>query len=136
MLRAMNRLLSGALVAALAAAPLGCSKSSTTPPPATPSIPMPSTPASAPMPPADPFASNPFQQPSPLPLHFPQFDKIKDSDYAPAFDRGMAEQKQEIEAIAANTAAPTFDNTIVAMERSGQLLTRATLVFGNLTTSN
>ena len=136
MLRAMNRLLSGALVAVLAAGPLGCSKSSTTPPPATPSTPTPSNPTSPTMPPADPFASNPFAQPSPLPLHFPQFDKIKDTDFAPAFDRGMADQKQEIEAIATNTAAPTFENTIVAMERGGQLLTRAGLVFSNLTTAN
>ena len=58
-------------------------------------------------------AANPFFAESPLPLHYPQFDKIKDSDFAPAFDAGMAEQLKEIDAIANNTAAPTFDNTII-----------------------
>ena len=48
----------------------------------------------------------------------------------------MAEQRKEIDAIAKNPAAPTFENTIVAMERSGELLTRASAVFGNLTASN
>lgn len=76
---------------------------------------------------------NPFFQVSPLPFQYPQFDKIKISDFAPAFDRGMAENITEINAIANNPAAPTFDNTIIAMERSGQLLGRATLVFGNYT---
>src|SRR6476469_1150387 len=75
---------------------------------------------------------NPFFAPSPLPLHYPQFDKIKDTDFAPAFDRGMAEQLKEVDAIANNTAAPTFDNTIVAFEKSGQTLRRAGTVFGNL----
>lgn len=82
------------------------------------------------------FASNPFAAPSPLELHYPRFDQIKDSDYAPAFDRGMDEQRREFEAIANNSAAPTFDNTILAMERSGQLLSRAQYVFGNLTGAN
>ena len=77
-------------------------------------------------------ASNPFFAESPLPLHYPQFDKIKDSDFAPAFDAGMAEQLKEIDAIADNTAAPTFDNTILAMEKSGQLLNRAQTVFFSL----
>lgn len=74
-------------------------------------------------------ASNPFFTESPLPLHYPQFDKIKDSHFAPAFDAGMAEQLKEIEAIANNADAPTFDNTIIAMEKSGQVLDRATTVF-------
>ena len=76
--------------------------------------------------------SNPFFADSPLPLHYPQFDKIHDSDFGPAFDRGMAEQLKEIDAIANNPAAPTFDNTIIAMEKSGRILTRAATVFGNL----
>src|SRR5690606_33637240 len=76
--------------------------------------------------------SNPFFAESPLPLHYPQFDRIRDSDFAPAFDRGMAEQLAEIAAIADNPAAPTFDNTIVAMEKSGQVLNRAASVFFNL----
>ncbi len=77
-------------------------------------------------------ASNPFFTPSPLPLHYPQFDKIKDSDFAPAFDAGMAEQLKEIDAIANNPDAATFDNTIIAMEKSGQVLDRATTVFFSL----
>ena len=52
-------------------------------------------------------AANPFFADSPLPLHYPQFDKIKDADFAPAFDAGMAEQLKEIDAIANNGAAPT-----------------------------
>ncbi len=77
-------------------------------------------------------ASNPFFSVSPLPLNYPQFDKIKDSDFAPAFDQGMAEQLREVEAIANNPAAPTFENTIVAMEKTGAILDRATAVFFNL----
>ena len=77
-------------------------------------------------------AANPFFAQSPLPLHYPQFDRIKDSDFAPAFDAGMAEQLKEIDAIAGNPAAPTFDNTIIALEKSGQVLDRATTVFFNL----
>jgi peptidyl-dipeptidase Dcp len=77
-------------------------------------------------------AVNPFLAPSPLPLHYPQFDKINDTDFAPAFDRGMAEQLKEIDAIANNKAAPTFENTIVPLEKSGQTLRRALTVFGNL----
>ncbi|MGB5938519.1 MAG: M3 family metallopeptidase [Rhodanobacter sp.] len=77
-------------------------------------------------------AGNPFFSESPLPLHYPQFDKIKDSDFAPAFDRGMAEQLEEVQAIAGNAEAPTFDNTILALERSGQILNRTSTVFFSL----
>ena len=76
--------------------------------------------------------ANPFFAESPLPLHYPQFDKIKDSDFAPAFDAGMAQQIEEVEAIANNPAAPTFDNTLVALENSGAVLDRATTVFFSL----
>mgnify|MGYP006142759549 CR=1 FL=1 len=76
--------------------------------------------------------ANPFFADSPLPLHFPQFDKIKDSDFAPAFDAGMAQQLKEVEAIANNKAKPTFDNTIIALEKSGDILDRATTVFFSL----
>ncbi len=76
--------------------------------------------------------SGPFAAPSPLDLHYPQFDHIKDSDFAPAFDAGMAQQLREIDAIANNPEAPSFQNTIVAMERSGRVLDRATSVFFNL----
>ncbi|RPE81862.1 M3 family metallopeptidase [Vulcaniibacterium tengchongense] len=81
---------------------------------------------------AQPQAANPFFSDSPLPLHYPQFDKIKDSDFAPAFDAGMAEQLKEIDAIADNPEPPTFDNTILAMEKSGRTLSRAVTVFFNL----
>ena len=81
-------------------------------------------------------ASNPFAQPSRLPLQYPQFDQIKNEDYGPAYEEGMREQAREIDAIANNKAAPTFDNTIVAMERSGRLLDRVSAVFGNLSGAN
>ncbi|HEY9255358.1 MAG TPA: M3 family metallopeptidase [Stenotrophomonas sp.] len=81
---------------------------------------------------ATPASANPFFRESPLPLHYPQFDKIKDADFAPAFDAGMAQQLKEVEAIANNKAKPTFDNTIIALEKSGQVLDRATTVFFNL----
>ncbi|MYM80708.1 dipeptidyl carboxypeptidase II [Duganella sp. FT50W] len=81
-------------------------------------------------------ASNPFAKASTLPFNYPAFDKIKNQDYAPAFAEGMRQQKAEIEAIANNKAAPTFDNTIVAMEKSGQLLSRVSSVFGNLSGAN
>jgi peptidyl-dipeptidase Dcp len=66
----------------------------------------------------------------------PQFDLIESEHYVPAFERGMAEQSAEIEAIAANTEAATFENTIVAMEYSGQMLERARRVFGSLTAAH
>ncbi|WP_449425873.1 M3 family metallopeptidase [Rhodanobacter lindaniclasticus] len=77
-------------------------------------------------------SSNPFFAESSLPLHYPAFDKISDRDYAPAFDRGMAEQLREVAAITANPAAPTFDNTIIALEKSGQVLRRTSTVFFSL----
>jgi len=64
-------------------------------------------------------ASNPLLTPSPLPLQFPPFDKITDADFAPALDQGMAAHLAEIEQIANNPAPASFDNTIIAMERSG-----------------
>ncbi len=79
---------------------------------------------------------NPFFAQSTLEFNFPQFDRIKDGDFAPAFDRGMAEQDAEMAKIADNPEAPTFDNTILAMERSGQVLSRASYVFFNLTSAN
>jgi peptidyl-dipeptidase Dcp len=85
---------------------------------------------------ASPMPENPFYAESTLPFHFPPFDRIKDSDYAPAFERGMADQLKEVDAIASNPDKPTFDNTIVAMERSGRLLTRVSNVFDNLKGAN
>ena len=68
--------------------------------------------------------TNPFFAPSPLPFNAPQFDKIKDSDYKPALEEGMKRQLAEIDTIANRADAPTFANTVEAMERSGDLLTR------------
>jgi peptidyl-dipeptidase Dcp len=74
--------------------------------------------------------SNPFYAPSTLPFHAPPFDKIKDEDYQPAIDAGMAEELTEIQAIADNPATPTFENTLVAMEKTGRLFQRAMAAFG------
>jgi peptidyl-dipeptidase Dcp len=81
-------------------------------------------------------ASNPFARPSTLPLETPDFSRIKDSDYLPALLAGMAQQKREIIAIANNPAAPTFNNTLVPMERSGLLLERANLAFNGVNGAN
>jgi peptidyl-dipeptidase Dcp len=77
--------------------------------------------------------SNPLLQVSDLPYHYPHFDLIKDEHFVPAFEEGMKQGKAEIEQIAGNPEAPTFDNTIVALERSGQTLTRVATIFFNLT---
>lgn len=78
---------------------------------------------------------NPFVEASKLAHGFPDFANIKAADYAPAFEEGIKQKKQEIEAIANSKDAPTFDNTIVAMERSGKLLKRVSNVFFNLTSA-
>ncbi len=80
--------------------------------------------------------SNPFYEPSTLPFQAPPFDKIKDTDYQPAIEAGMAQQLEEIRAIADNPAPPTFENTLVAMEKSGQLLQRASAAFEAVTGAN
>ncbi len=79
---------------------------------------------------------NPFYAASTLPFHAPPFDRIKDTDYQPAIEAGIAEQLREIDAIAHNPAEPTFENTIVALEKSGQLLTRVTMVFDGVVQAN
>src|SRR5438270_3197834 len=81
-------------------------------------------------------ASNPFARPSTLPFQTPDFSRIKDSDYLPALLAGMAEQKREVTAIANQKAPPTFDNTVVAMERSGQLLERTQQAFDAVNGAN
>jgi peptidyl-dipeptidase Dcp len=81
-------------------------------------------------------ASNPFAAASTLLYQAPPFDKIKDGDYQPAIEEGMRQQLAEIDAIASDSSAPTFANTIEAMERTGVLLTRAAKVFFNLAQSN
>ncbi|HXR17724.1 MAG TPA: peptidyl-dipeptidase Dcp [Terriglobales bacterium] len=80
--------------------------------------------------------SNPFYAPSVLPFQAPPFDKIKDDDYQPAIEAGMAEELSEIQAIADNPAAPTFENTLVAMQKTGALLRRAAAAFGAVTGAN
>jgi peptidyl-dipeptidase Dcp len=80
--------------------------------------------------------NNPFYAPSTLPFQAPPFNKIKDSDYQPAIEAGMAEQRQEIRAIADNPAPPTFENTFVAMEKTGQLFNRAMAAFNGVTGAN
>ena len=77
-------------------------------------------------------ADNPFFEVSPLPYQAPRFDLIKDEHYGPALEAGMAEQRAEMEAIANNPEPPSFENTIVAMEKTGGLLNRAAAVFFNL----
>ena len=89
------------------------------------------TQANAPFTPANPFATA-----STLPFEAPLFDKIKDADYQPALSEGMRVQLDEVHAIAADTSAPTFDNTIVALERSGRLLSRTANAFFALTQAN
>ena len=83
-----------------------------------------------------PAEANPFFTVSTLPFQAPPFDKIQDSHYLPAIEEGMKQDLAEIEAIANSTEPPTFDNTIVAMERSGELLTRVSKVFFALAQSN
>ncbi len=79
---------------------------------------------------------NPFAKPSQLPFELPPFDRIHDGDYAPAFKAGMAAQLTDIAKIAQNPEPATVDNTVVEMERSGELLNRVNLVFSNLIATN
>jgi peptidyl-dipeptidase Dcp len=73
--------------------------------------------------------SNPLFTESTLPYHAPRFDLIQNEDYQPALEEGMRQHLVEIDAIAKQTQPPTFDNTIVAMEKSGALLLRAERAF-------
>lgn len=81
-------------------------------------------------------AANPLLQPSSLPLQYPPFDQIRDEHFLPAYQAAMAEHLAEIAAIATNGQAATFDNTIVAMERSGRTLHRVQATFTNLQAAN
>jgi peptidyl-dipeptidase Dcp len=80
--------------------------------------------------------ANPFYAESSLPFHAPDFSKIKDSDFQPAMEEGMRQKLSEVEQIANQSAEPTFDNTFVALERSGALLARVNRVFDALTGAN
>ena len=81
-------------------------------------------------------SDNPFFAPSELQFGYPRFDLIKNEHYEPAMVQGMVEQRAEIDAIASNPEAPTFDNTLAAMERSGQLLDRSARVFFGLSSAH
>ena len=76
-----------------------------------------------------PEETNPFYEESPLYLNYPRFDRIQDVHYLPAFERGMEEELEEIEAIVNQPDQPSFDNTILALELTGQLLDRVARVF-------
>jgi peptidyl-dipeptidase Dcp len=78
---------------------------------------------------------NPFLAPSPLPFEFPDFDAIREEHFLPAFTAGMAEQRAEVEAVTADPGPATFENTIVALERSGATLRRVSKVFFTLVAS-
>ena len=82
------------------------------------------------------LANNPFMKKSSLQYQAPEFDKIKDEHFKPAFDYGLKQNISEIEKIANNTETPTFENTVLALEKSGEVLKRAQIVFYNLTGSN
>ncbi|MDE3244863.1 MAG: hypothetical protein KGN80_02160, partial [Acidobacteriota bacterium] len=82
------------------------------------------------------IARNPFFVPSTLPFHAPPFNTIQESDYRPAIEEGMRQHAAEIERIANNQAAPTFKNTLVAMEKSGAMLARVMLTFGGVAGAN
>src|SRR5271168_2991111 len=79
---------------------------------------------------------NPFYAPSMLPFHAPPFDRIKDEDYQPAIEAGMAQQLVEIERITDEAAPPTFENTLIAYQRSGRLLNRARAAFSAVSQAN
>lgn len=79
---------------------------------------------------------NPFFQPSSLPLQFPRFDLITPDDFLPAFERGMEQQLAEIAGITGQSAVPDFDNTMIRLERSGQLLERVTIAFYALSSAD
>ena len=81
-------------------------------------------------------ATNPFFAASTLPFQAPPFDRIKDGDYQPAIEKGMADQLAEWRKIADNPEAPTFENTFVALQKSGALLNRVMAVFNGVTSAN
>ena len=110
----------------LALAMLGCSRSTSN------SLPAGAAPASSPV-----FSNdNPFARPSRLLYQAPPFDRIRNLDYQAAIEEGMRRQRAEFDSIALQQTPPTFENTIVALERSGDLLTRALKVFGAVVQAN
>ena len=81
-------------------------------------------------------APNPFFTEYTTPFGVPPFDKIEVAHYKPAFEKGMEEQKKEIDAIVNNPEEPTFENTIVALDRSGELLTKVMYAFSGQSSVN
>src|SRR4051794_26656617 len=82
------------------------------------------------------MAQNPFLIPSALPYQLPPFAEITDEHYRPAFEEGMRQQREEIDAIAGDQDAPAFENTMLPLERSGQVLQRVAAVFFNKASSD
>ncbi|MFF0392814.1 M3 family metallopeptidase [Kitasatospora sp. NPDC004615] len=82
------------------------------------------------------MSDNPFFSPSTLVFELPPFAEIREEHYRPAFERGMADQLAEVAAIVADPEPPTFDNTVVALERSGAVLRRVSVVFENQDSSD
>ena len=82
------------------------------------------------------LAANPLMKKSTLQYETPEFDKIKDEHFKPAFDYGLKQQEAEISAIVNSKDAPNFENTLVALEKSGEVLKRASIIFYNLTSAN
>jgi peptidyl-dipeptidase Dcp len=82
------------------------------------------------------MTENPFFETWTTPFGLPPFDRIRPHHFSAAFDRGMAEQVAEVEAIASSTESPSFTNTVETLERSGRLLDRVSNVFFNLTASD
>jgi len=85
---------------------------------------------------AMPGEQNPFSQPSSLAFQAPDFSRINDQDYLPAIEAGIAQKREEVQRIADNPAAPTFENTYEALEKSGLMLSRAINVFSAMTAAN
>jgi len=82
------------------------------------------------------MAENPFSHPSTLPYQSPPFDRVSNADYRPGFAQGMRQQREEVRRIVDNPAPADFENTLVALERSGLMLNRVSSVFFNLNASN
>lgn len=125
------RKLSLVSLSALALAGCAASSAETAPAPAASAAPAP-----APYAPVIPKGTGIFAEPSSLPFQAPDFSKIKESDYEPAIEQGITILLAEVDAIANNPEAPTFENTFVALEKSGSMLTRVMYVFGALTSAN
>lgn len=123
------------LVSLSALALAGCAATSDAlsgPPPVAEEV----TPAPAPYTPVIPQGTGIFAEASTLPFQAPDFTKIKESDYEPAIEQGITILLAEVDAIAGDPAAPTFENTFLPLEKSGAMLTRVIYVFGALTSAN